>query len=91
MICSDIFPGKKYDSFIVYDSDTYEDRSFVKNKLIPELENRLGYRLCIIDRDFIVGQGTFPIFVDAVPYFCVLNTRFLFSSLVSQMPGWSVC
>lgn len=42
-----------YDAFVVY---AEEDQGFVHNTLVPTLEEREGYHLCIHNRDFQVGK-----------------------------------
>ncbi|XP_070183318.1 toll-like receptor 4 [Littorina saxatilis] len=42
-----------YDVFISYDS---EDTGWVREHLTPELEDRLGLRLCLHERDFSPGR-----------------------------------
>ncbi|XP_070188929.1 toll-like receptor 2 [Littorina saxatilis] len=42
-----------YDVFVSYDS---EDSLWVRECLMPELEDRLGLRLCLHERDFIPGR-----------------------------------
>jgi hypothetical protein len=44
----------KYDAFVVY-SSTDDDRLWVHYKLVQELENLYGFRLCIHHRDFLAG------------------------------------
>ncbi|KAK7093415.1 hypothetical protein V1264_007175 [Littorina saxatilis] len=43
-----------YDVFVSYAS---EDLFWIRTHLMPELEGRLGLRLCIHERDFIVGNN----------------------------------
>nr|KAG5688700.1 hypothetical protein BaRGS_029526 [Batillaria attramentaria] len=42
----------RYDVFVCYDS---EELNWVREHLMPELEGRLGLRLCIHQRDFTLG------------------------------------
>nr|KAG5698478.1 hypothetical protein BaRGS_022008 [Batillaria attramentaria] len=42
----------RYDVFVSYDK---EDLNWVREHLMPELEGRLGLRLCIHQRDFTLG------------------------------------
>ncbi|KAL3852485.1 hypothetical protein ACJMK2_016116 [Sinanodonta woodiana] len=42
----------QYDSFISY---AEEDKPFVYNGILPEIEEKFGLRLCIADRDFTPG------------------------------------
>ena len=44
----------KYDAFVVY-SSVDDDRLWVHYKLVSELENVYGFRLCIHHRDFLAG------------------------------------
>nr|KAG5687318.1 hypothetical protein BaRGS_011724 [Batillaria attramentaria] len=44
----------QYDIFVSFDS---EDLDWVRFYLMPELEDRMGLRLCIHQRDFIPGQN----------------------------------
>jgi hypothetical protein len=43
-----------FDIFVSYDS---EDSDWVRRRLMPELEEGLGLRLCIHERDFILGEN----------------------------------
>nr|KAG5701420.1 hypothetical protein BaRGS_032752 [Batillaria attramentaria] len=43
----------RFDVFVSYDK---EDLNWVREHLMPELEGRLGLRLCIHQRDFILGN-----------------------------------
>ncbi|XP_076438358.1 toll-like receptor 4 [Babylonia areolata] len=43
-----------YDVFVSYAS---EDLPWVRHQLMPRLENELGLRLCLQDRDFILGNN----------------------------------
>nr|KAG5691245.1 hypothetical protein BaRGS_015213 [Batillaria attramentaria] len=43
----------QYDVFVSYAS---EDQDWVFQHLMPELEGRLGLRLCLHERDFIPGK-----------------------------------
>ena len=42
----------KYDAFVAYAG---KDVNWVRNELIPNLENKRGFRLCIHQRDFNIG------------------------------------
>ena len=44
----------KYDAFVLY-SSIPDDRLWVHFKLVSELENTFGFRLCIHHRDFLAG------------------------------------
>nr|KAG5698471.1 hypothetical protein BaRGS_022001 [Batillaria attramentaria] len=43
----------RYDVFVSYDK---EDLNWVQGHLMPELEDKMGLRLCIHQRDFILGN-----------------------------------
>nr|KAG5702606.1 hypothetical protein BaRGS_027992 [Batillaria attramentaria] len=43
----------QYDVFVSYAS---EDEGFLRDHLIPQLEGRLGLKLCLHDRDFVPGK-----------------------------------
>ena len=43
----------KYDAFVAYAG---EDVTWIRNELIPNLENKRGFRLCIHQRDFNIGR-----------------------------------
>ncbi|XP_033742485.1 toll-like receptor 1 [Pecten maximus] len=43
----------QYDAFVIYSND---DRNFIFNHMVPELEEKSGCRLCIHERDFDVGH-----------------------------------
>ena len=45
-----------YDAFISYRS-SQEDQEFVLKKLLPKLEKDLGFKLCLHQRDFVVGES----------------------------------
>nr|KAG5692577.1 hypothetical protein BaRGS_024137 [Batillaria attramentaria] len=71
----------QYDVFVSYDS---EDELWVQQHLMPELEERLGLRLCLHERDFIPGKNI----VDNIVH-CVQNSKkvmMLFSTNFSQSP-----
>ena len=42
-----------YDAFVAYAG---EDVTWIRNELIPNLENKRGFRLCIHQRDFNIGR-----------------------------------
>ena len=44
----------RYDAFVSYCSDDFDDRDWVEEVMVPRLE-RLGLRLCIESRDFQLG------------------------------------
>ncbi|XP_070191717.1 toll-like receptor 13 [Littorina saxatilis] len=52
-----------YDVFVSYDK---EDLPWVYGKLMPELEERLGLRLCVHERDFIPGNNIVDNIVECV-------------------------
>ncbi|KAK7101415.1 toll-like receptor 13 [Littorina saxatilis] len=52
-----------YDVFVSYDK---EDLPWVYGKLMPELEGRLGLRLCVHERDFIPGNNIVDNIVECV-------------------------
>ena len=43
----------EYDAFVAYNRGDVE---WVVNSLLPNLEDRAGFKLCIHDRDFLVGN-----------------------------------
>ncbi len=51
-----IFPDKEYDAFVVHNEDSRNDRMFIISQMLPELEKKQGYKLCIAFREFIVGD-----------------------------------
>jgi hypothetical protein len=53
----------QYDVFVSYAS---EDFLWVRRRLMPQLEDRLGMRLCIHDRSFIPGQNIVDNITDCV-------------------------
>ena len=55
----------KYDAFIVY-SDIHDDRHWVHFKLVGELENEYGFRLCVEHRDFPGGVDRLDIIEKAI-------------------------
>ena len=52
-----------YDVFVSYDS---EDEPWVREHLMVELEDRLGLRLCVHERDFIPGKNIVDNIADCV-------------------------
>ncbi|XP_070198829.1 toll-like receptor 2 type-2 [Littorina saxatilis] len=52
-----------YDVFVSYDK---EDLPWVHQRLMPELETRLGLRLCVHERDFIPGNNIVDNIVECV-------------------------
>ena len=52
-----------YDVFVSYDS---ADLFWVREHLMPELEDRLGLRLCVHERDFIPGNNIVDNITDCV-------------------------
>ncbi|XP_070206359.1 toll-like receptor 13 [Littorina saxatilis] len=52
-----------YDIFVSFDSD---DLGWVRQHLIPNLEDRLGLRLCIHERDFVPGKNILENIEDSV-------------------------
>ena len=52
-----------YDVFVSYAS---EDQQWVRQHLMPELEGRLGLRLCVHERDFIPGKNIVDNIADCV-------------------------
>lgn len=52
-----------YDAFVSYAS---ENEDFVKNNLLPNLEENFGLRLCIHDRDFTPGKEIAANIVNAI-------------------------
>ncbi|ELT87653.1 hypothetical protein CAPTEDRAFT_39731, partial [Capitella teleta] len=52
-----------YDAFVAYD---YDDYSWVRHNLLPELEQERGYKLCIHHRDFPAGEILEEIIVDRI-------------------------
>ncbi|XP_070212131.1 toll-like receptor 13 [Littorina saxatilis] len=52
-----------YDVFVSYDK---EDLPWVYQRLMPELETRLGLRLCVHERDFIPGNNIVDNIVECV-------------------------
>nr|QNL15334.1 toll-like receptor 27.1 [Littorina littorea] len=53
----------RYDVFVSY---TSEDLPWVRAHLMPELEGRLGLRLCVHERDFIPGNNIVDNIADCV-------------------------
>ncbi|XP_070191563.1 toll-like receptor 1 [Littorina saxatilis] len=53
----------EYDVFVSYSK---EDLPWVQERLIPELEGRLGLRLCVHERDFIPGNNIVDNIVECV-------------------------
>ena len=49
---------KTYDAFVSFKAGG-EDEDFVMMQLYPRLEADMGYKLCIHQRDFLVGESTF--------------------------------
>ncbi|XP_025107432.1 toll-like receptor 2 type-2 [Pomacea canaliculata] len=52
-----------YDVFV---SDSAEDLRWVQTKLMQEVEQRLGLRLCVHQRDFLAGKNIVDNIVDTV-------------------------
>ena len=52
-----------YDIFVSYDSG---DLPWVRQHLVPELEGHLGLRLCVHERDFLVGGNIVDNIADSV-------------------------
>ncbi|XP_076464004.1 toll-like receptor 2 type-1 [Babylonia areolata] len=52
-----------YDVFVSYAS---EDLLWVRQQLMPKLENELGLRLCIHERDFLLGKNIVDNIVESV-------------------------
>nr|KAG5702871.1 hypothetical protein BaRGS_019090 [Batillaria attramentaria] len=52
-----------YDVFVCYDN---HDVDFVIGHLVPELEGRLGLRLCVHQRDFVTGNPIVENIMDSV-------------------------
>ena len=48
--------GKLYDAFVSYVSRN-EDEDFVYSTLYPKLEQEMGFRLCLHQRDFVIGDS----------------------------------
>ena len=48
-----------YDFFVLH-NDSEDDRNFVRNDLVPTLEERYGFKGCIPERDLTPGKLIFP-------------------------------
>ncbi len=44
---------RAFDAFVIY---SHKDRKFMKNHILVYLEEELGFKLCIHERDFVVGE-----------------------------------
>ncbi len=51
----------RYDAFVSYCHDDLDDRGWVVDAMVPRLE-RLGLRLCLEERDFVMGT---PLIIEA--------------------------
>lgn len=55
--------GMTFDAYVFY---AQEDRTFIAEDMIHELETKRGHRLCVEDRDFIPGTINFSNIINAV-------------------------
>lgn len=55
--------NKLYDAFISY---SHKDEDFIVHELLPRLENKEGYKLCVHFRDFPIGASIADTIIDAV-------------------------
>lgn len=64
-----ILDGKEFDAFVSYakldscesDSTLISEEKFALELLPDMLENKYGYKLCILERDIIPGGGKVPV------------------------------
>nr|XP_054762538.1 toll-like receptor 3 isoform X1 [Lytechinus pictus] len=67
-----------YDAFVSFSN---KDEDWVKNELVQNLEGEYGFRLCIHDRDFILGKKILDSIVEAVDSsrftLCIMSTNYL--------------
>ncbi|XP_070555182.1 uncharacterized protein [Ptychodera flava] len=57
--------GRRYDAFVSVRGHT-EDEDFVYKELLPTLEKKYGFRLCVHHRDFIIGEAIIENIVTAI-------------------------
>ena len=50
--------NKKYDAFLSYRTSNDDDRDFVRDTLLPYLEDA-GYVVCIDERDLLPGKSIY--------------------------------
>nr|UZH24410.1 TLR23o [Mugilogobius chulae] len=78
--CEDI-----YDAFVSYN---VHDEDWVYRQLVPELEERQGWRLCLHHRDFQPGRAIMENITDAIyssrKTLCVISQRYLRSEWCSR-------
>ena len=71
----------EYDAFVAYNRGDVE---WVVNSLLPNLEDRAGFKLCIHDRDFLVGNVIEETIVESIEHsrktILVLSQHFLQSN-----------
>uniref|UniRef100_A0A8C6T1K9 TIR domain-containing protein n=1 Tax=Neogobius melanostomus TaxID=47308 RepID=A0A8C6T1K9_9GOBI len=74
-----------YDAFVSYN---VHDEEWVFRKLLPELEGRQGWRLCLHHRDFLPGKPIIENITDAIyssrKTLCVISRHYLQSEWCSR-------
>ncbi|KAK7918532.1 hypothetical protein WMY93_009816 [Mugilogobius chulae] len=77
--CADV-----YDAFVSYN---VHDEEWVYHELVPELEERQGWKLCLHHRDFEPGKAILENIVDAIyssrKTLCVISPQYLHSEWCS--------
>lgn len=93
--CLFILDGKEFDAFVSYakldssenDSPLISEEKFALELLPDMLENKYGYKLCILERDILPGGGKVP--VDGRKYSVLYKIVFHFpENLLCQMSKW---
>ncbi|KAK7895570.1 hypothetical protein WMY93_020895 [Mugilogobius chulae] len=84
-----------YDAFVSYN---VHDEEWVYRELVPELEERQGWRLCLHHRDFQPGKAIMENITDAIyssrKTLCVISQQYLHSEWCSreiQMARYDSC
>uniref|UniRef100_A0AAV2K1E2 TIR domain-containing protein n=1 Tax=Knipowitschia caucasica TaxID=637954 RepID=A0AAV2K1E2_KNICA len=75
--------GDTFDAFVSYN---VHDEDWVYRELVPELEERQGWRLCLHHRDFQPGRAIIENITDAIysrKTLCVISQRYLQSEWCS--------
>jgi len=58
-LCSENMQDFQYHAVVFYSENNEEEELFVQGDLLPRLENRWKYKICIPQRDFLIGASEY--------------------------------